>query len=175
MQKDYLRRKARQESAAASSVSATVSDSGSPSTAASSHLHRLKHLPHRQGTLGSTKDSAGGEVKEDRVILYIHGTLRRRFFSRSQLMIGFRRSILLLIARHAPLSDPEALPKGWCSSILASVPLGSPVPLRKSRPWPKTLFADSHRSRAACSTLWLHTYTSFTRLKGNTSRFTPPT
>ena len=64
MQKDYLRR------TATTSRRASTDDS---------HHHHLRHsyLPSRSSTggSGSIKDSAGGEVSGDRVILYIHGPL----------------------------------------------------------------------------------------------------
>lgn len=64
MQKDYLRR------TATTSRRASTDDS---------HRHHIRHsyLPSRSNTggSGSIKDSAGGEVSGDRVILYIHGSL----------------------------------------------------------------------------------------------------
>lgn len=67
MQKDYLLRKARLEQAEQAATGTAANPNG---TAPAS---RYSFLPKRSATLGSVKDSTGGEVIGDRVILYIHG------------------------------------------------------------------------------------------------------
>jgi hypothetical protein len=113
MQKDYLRRKA--------TMPATVSTE--PSSPASSHggsAARHSFLPRRAATLGSIKDNAGHEVIGDRVILYIHGmsTYSPTKIAKSQI----RRSVLLLIPRYTPISDPTSCQKSWCKSFRPCIP-----------------------------------------------------
>ena len=78
MQKDYLRR------------TATTTQRTSTDEARHHHIRStyLPSLPSRSNTggSGSIKDSAGGEVSGDRVILYIHGQFSSRAVFQSGLM-----------------------------------------------------------------------------------------
>ena len=105
LQKDYLMRKARQEQALAAGLAETTDSliANSPAGTVPTPLgssSRYSFLPKRSATLGSIKDSTGGEVIGDRVILYIHGAcpVDDRIKERSD---RIRRSFLLLLARHS--------------------------------------------------------------------------
>lgn len=68
-----MMRKAKQEKAAAMAAAEAAGSAFVEAPAAGSSRYRF--LPSRQSTIGdeSVKDSTGGEVIGDRVLLYIHG------------------------------------------------------------------------------------------------------
>jgi hypothetical protein len=113
MQKDYLKR----------------TSENNPDTAqkVAKHPHHLHtYLPTRSATTGSIKDNSGAEVTNDRVILYIHGMLTDIQYDAE--LIDDRRSILLFVSRHTPISNPATCPesrsKGFrpCLSSITTVP-----------------------------------------------------
>lgn len=69
MQQDYLKRTAK-KAAAEPSPAATLT---SPTSLTASSRSDMRYMPHKRATTGSVIDNAGGEVLDDRVIMYIHG------------------------------------------------------------------------------------------------------
>lgn len=132
-------RKARQEQAEAAAAAEAAGISPVESQAASSSRYRF--LPSRSATLGSVKDSTGGEVIGDRVLLYVHGKLSWESLYHDLfhcagihpyriVLIICRRSVLLLFSRHSSISSSKTCSKSRSESILSSIPPSTPIPLR---------------------------------------------
>lgn len=102
-----------------------------------------KRKSWRHSTLGSlnfsarTKpvlDGSGAEVESDRVILYIHGMLCLLVLACVMTADMFRRrSVLLLLARLAPIPDRAACAQGRCPRVRAELQAVAAVSLRKLR------------------------------------------
>lgn len=58
------------KAAAEPSPAATLT---SPTSLTASSRSDMRYMPHKRATTGSVIDNAGGEVLDDRVIMYIHG------------------------------------------------------------------------------------------------------
>lgn len=68
MQQDYLKRTAKKAAAESNAAALT-----SPASVTASDRSNMRYMPRKRATVGSVVDNAGGEVLDDRVIMYIHG------------------------------------------------------------------------------------------------------
>ncbi|WVQ79408.1 hypothetical protein IAT38_001505 [Cryptococcus sp. DSM 104549] len=122
MQKDYLKRSAKK---------AANKPAAPPPSSTTVAWNNVKYLPHRGHTVGSVKDSSGGEVLDDRVILYIHGGAF--FFSslethRYQVQRHVRKAGARAFSPAYRLSPQYPFPCGLLDSLAAYLYLITPPP-----------------------------------------------
>ncbi|KIR56537.1 lipase/esterase [Cryptococcus gattii Ru294] len=133
LQQDYLKRTAKKVAA----ESSAAADLASPASITASGRSNMRYMPHKRATVGSVVDNAGGEVLDDRVIMYIHGGAF--FFSslethRYQVQRHARKAGARAFCPAYRLSPQYPFPCGLLDCLAAYLYLISPPPSAPHQP-----------------------------------------
>ncbi|KIR34533.1 lipase/esterase [Cryptococcus deuterogattii MMRL2647] len=133
MQQDYLKRTAKKAAAESTTAAALTS----PASVTASDRSNMRYMPRKRATVGSVIDNAGGEVLDDRVIMYIHGGAF--FFSslethRYQVQRHARKAGARAFCPAYRLSPQYPFPCGLLDCLAAYLYLISPPPSAPHQP-----------------------------------------